>query len=686
MKHRLLIVPTLACIAGLTAAEPTAVAVDTITVQAEVEAPAVTGTKTETPPLLQPQSLGVIDAELMRDQHVVKLEDAIRNVAGVTIGGYYNDWDYFRIRGFDAGYNTRQDGLLASPGYWMTPETSGFERIEVLKGPASMLYGRSALGGMVNMVSKKPKHGDFATATVSAGTDDFGELGIDTGTTFADGEVGVRLVALGRNRGTHVEGVDDSQRLYIAPSLTWWGDHTTVTVLSHVQKDDINAAWPLPASGFITPNPNGDIPSDLNVGEPGFQNNVDNLRMAIGYELEHRFTDDLALRQNARVTRIDEDFQGIYPQALQADGRTLDRMVYTSEGEMTAAQVDTMLAARFGSGTVRHDALVGVDLAYDSQEFFGTYAGIAALDIFDPEYGAEPGAFTPYTDSKTDSRTIGLYLQDQMTVAEQLTITAGLRWDRIDTDDTENMTGTTTENSDSAMTWRVGAAYAFHPAVSVFASYATSFEPQPYSTSVDGGQVEPETGDQIEAGIRTIDPDGVFAATLAVYQITRRDVATEDLANPGFSVVSGEQQSRGVEIDTTLKPAAGMSLIATYSYIQAEVTEDNAIPVGDRLRGVPDHGVTTWAKYTLQDGTLAGLGFGLGGQWYSSQAGDLPNTFELPSYTVVEAGLFYDRGPLSAQLNVDNLLDEAYAIGSYNDLYVRPGDPLTVTGTVSYTF
>lgn len=687
MNHRVFLVPTLACIAGLSAAESVPEpAADAITVQAEVEAPPATGTKTETPPLLQPQTISTVDSDVMRDQQVLKLEDAIRNVAGVTIGGYYGEWDYFRIRGFDAGDNTRQDGLFASPGYWLSPDMAGVEKVEVLKGPSAMLYGRSALGGMVNLVSKQPERKPSTTVSLSGGSYDFGEIMGDTGATFADGAAGVRLVAMGRTYGSFTDGVEDSRRLYVAPSFTWWGEDTTLTVLSHYQRDLLNAGWPLPASGFITANPNGSLPRDLNVGEPGFQNTVDNTRMAIGYQLEHRFTDDLSLRQNARYTRLNETFQGIYPLALQADDQTLDRTVYNADSWAKSVQVDTMLDARFATGSVRHEGLLGIDFGREQTTGRYGYASIASLDIFDPVYGAAPGPFTDYYDGETTIRQVGAYLQDQATVAEVLTITAGVRFDRVDAEEIEALAATATESHDTGTTWRVGLAWAFRPEASVYTSYATSFRPQPYNQSADGEQVDPERGDQVEAGLRLADLEGRYSANLAVYQITRRDVATADLANPGFSVITGEQRSRGFELETKLKPVDGLSFTGSYSYIRAVVSKDNSLPVGDRLLNVPDHSANGWAKYVLQEGALQGFGAGLGVQWYSSQAGDLPNTFELPAYAVIDAGLFYDRGPLSAQLNVDNLFDKTYAIGSYNDLYVRPGDPLTVRGTVSYTF
>jgi iron complex outermembrane recepter protein len=691
MAPRLLLVPSLTLLAGILAAEdvitPAPAPADTLTVESQTVENATTGTKNDTSPLTQPQSIGVVDHTFIREQHAIRLEDALRNVAGVHVGGYYNDWDYYRIRGFDAANSTRLDGLWATPGIWINEEVYGLERIEVLKGPAAMLYGQTPIGGMVNLVSKKPKADDFATVMASAGSYDFAELGADAGVGLADDALGVRLVALGRNRGSWVDGVDDSQRFYVAPSATWWaGEHTTITLLSHYVYDDVNAAWPLPASGFITSNPNGDLPLDRNIGEPGYQNRVERSRLAGGYELEHRFNDQVALRQHTRVARFESDFAGIYASSLDADGRTLNRTVYTYVNERLDAQADTMLDLRLATGTVRHDVLVGVDLAYSHETATGGWASIAPLDLYDPAYGATPGPVSPYSQPEVTTRTIGLYVQDQATIGEHLTVTAGMRFDTIDTENIERLTDTTTGAEDTGFTWRLGATWTFAPGTAAFASYATAFAPQPYDRDADGDIVDPETGNQMEVGVRTLDPAGRYQATAAVFQITREDVATADLGNPGASVITGEQRSRGLELDGRVNPYTGWSLTGTYAWIEAEVTEDNDLPAGTRLRNVPKHSVTAWIRYTLPDTALRGLGIGLGGRWYGDQAGDAADSFALPAYTVIDAGLFYDRGPLSAQLNAYNLFDEEYAVGSWDDLYVLPGDPLTVRGSISYTF
>lgn len=683
--------PTLAVLAGFgaIAAEDAVEHHGEITVTADTEEPGYaadsssTGTKTDTPIMELPQSVGIVTGDLLRDRNAVRLVDALRNVPGVSVGGYYSEWDYYRIRGFDAAFTTRVDGL--KPLYDGAEETFGLERIEVLKGPAAMLYGESPIGGLVNLTSKKPRRDEDSTSlSTSAGSFGEGEFGLDAGMASDDGDSAARLVAMYRVYGSPVEHVEMSERIYLAPSASWWlGDATTVTVLAQYQKRDVNTAWPLPASGFILDNPNGDLPLDRNIGEPGFQNHVDLSRRQVGYQVDHRLADHLIFRQNLRLESYEGYFQGIYLDNLQVDGRTLDRSAYTYDDHGDSLHVDTTLQADVATGSVGHLLLIGLDYRYYRTGYVGGYSSIDPIDIFAPVYGAEPDGFSVYGKGDTTTTSVGLYVQDQMAVTDRLDLTVGLRIDLIDTDDYDQLADNTVSDEHTGTTGRLGATWAVIEEAALFGSLSTAFTPQPSSRTPSGGVVDPSTGYQMEVGVRTRLLDGAFHGTAAIFHIVRSDVATGDPSNPGFSVITGEQRSQGLELDGVLRGFDGWELSAGYAYLDVEVTKDNDLPEGDRLQGVPDHNLTVWVRYTIPDGSLRGVGIGLGANYVGDQAGDLPNTFELPSYVLVDAALYYDRGPLGLQLNISNLLDEEYAMGSYNDLYVLPGDPLTVTATVT---
>lgn len=271
-------------------------------------------------------------------------------------------------------------------------------------------------------------------------------------------------------------------------------------------------------------------------------------------------------------------------------------------------------------------------------------------------------------------------MQDQVKFFDRLTLTLGGRVD-FSTNEGESV---------DAFSPRVGVTYELLPDVALYANYSESFDPQWFSTNAAGKPVDPETGENFEVGLKTALLDGRFNSLLALYQLTRQNVATANLSTPDpfDSVVSGEQRSRGVEWENALQLSPGWDLTFAYTYNDAEITKDNTLPVGARLQGVPEHAFSAWTKYTLQHGPLKGLGFGLGGRYYTEQEGDstYSNPFKLPAYGVMDAAVYYERDSLRLQVNINNALDERYFVGSYNDLYVLPGEPLTTRATLSWLF
>jgi iron complex outermembrane receptor protein len=275
---------------------------------------------------------------------------------------------------------------------------------------------------------------------------------------------------------------------------------------------------------------------------------------------------------------------------------------------------------------------------------------------------------------------VGLYLQDQVKFFNRLTLTVGGRVDFSSNDG----------DSTDAFSPRVGLTYEFIPGAALYANYSESFNPQWFSTTAAGKPVAPETGENFEIGLKTALLDGRLDTLLALYQLTRQNVATANLSttDPFDSITSGEQRSRGVEFEAALQLLPGWDLTTAYTYNDAEITKDNTLPVGARLQGVPEFAFSAWTKYVLQDGLFRGLGFGLGGRYYTDQEGDATysNPFKLPAFGIMDAAVYYTRDRFHAQVNINNVLDERHFVGSYNDLYVLPGEPLTVRATLGWAF
>lgn len=642
--------------------------------------------KLDIPLLETPQAVSVIARALLEDQGARKLEDALRNVAGVTVGGYYSDWDYYRIRGFDAAFSTYQDGLRGDYGTYA--ETYGLERVEVLKGPASALYGQGPLGGMVNLVSKRPRPENFADVQFSAGSFNFFEPALDLGLTLNDDKtVYARLTALYRDQESFVDYAN-KQRVFVAPALTWnIGPQTTITFLSHYSHDWLLMAMPLPAKGTVLPNINGKIPIERFIGDPDADSS-ELWRAKIGYELKHEFNETFALRQNASLNRLWQHWPDLlYPSSLDADERTLYRYPYNYRETLDRIALDTALEARFETAGLDHHLVAGVDYyasrsesesrQIDYADFPGSYP---ALDLYNPVYSSLLPPYATRSKTTTDAGMVGLYVQDHVKLFERVTVTFGGRydWSSSEGDDVEGFSP------------RAGLTYAFSPSIAAYGNYSRSFKPQWYSRDAAGRVVDPEVGENYEVGLKTSFLDGRVNTLISLYHLTRQDVATPNPTTPDpfDAIAAGEQRSRGVELEGAFKITHGLEVTAAYTYADAEVTKDEALPVGARLQGVPEHSFSAWLKYTLQEGPLRGLGVGVGGRYYTEQQGDVTFAapFELPAYGVMDAALFYRRGRFNAQVNLSNVLDERYFAGAYNSLYVMPGEPLSVRATVGWSF
>lgn len=670
----------------------------TVTAKTEPETqgympPATTtgGLKMPTPLLETPQAVSVVTEELIKDLGTPKLEEVLRNVAGVSPGGYYSDWDYYRIRGFDAAFNTFHDGLRGD--YGMNAETFGLERVEVIKGPASTLYGQAPLGGLVNLVSKRPKRESFGEVGVSVGSYNLYEGMVDlnaplysSSSNLGGLEIYGRLVGLYSDSESFIDFVD-RQRLYLAPSVTFaLGEDTSLTLLANYTHDTGVFPMPLPAKGTVLHNPNGEVSERLFLGKPG-SNEIDQSRLSLGYEVRHRFNENLSLRQNFNYGRFEQDWNDIlYNSSLAADDRTMSLYPYTYDEKLDRVAVDTALDFTFATGQVKHTLTTGLDYFYDKirsntqQIDYADPSSYVTVDIFNPDYNFAIPGYATNSDSVTGSEMFGLYVQDHAKLTECVTLTVGGRYDYT--------SDRASDESKDAFTPKVGVTYEFIKDVAAYASYSTSFKPQWYSTDASGTPVAPEEGENYETGVKYSLLDGKINGMASIFHLTRSNVATDNPSTPDpfDAAISGEQRSQGFEWENAAELIPGLKIRAAYTYLDAEVTEDNSIPEGTPLLGVPEHAINAWLKYSIQEGALEGLGFGFGGRYYTEQAGDQTNSFELPAYGLLDAAIYYEKDNFSAQINFNNLTDKRHFVGSYNDLYVLPGEPFNVTASASWKF
>ncbi len=632
-----------------------------------------------------PQNIQVLSAALLRDQNTSLLEDALRNVAGVQPSGYATGFDFFRIRGFDASDFAYLDGLVRETS--ANIELTGLDSIEVFKGPSSALYGQGSLGGLVNLISKRPRKERFFDLELAVGSDEYFKPAVDLGGSLnEEGSLYARLFAVYRREGSFVDHVKGVERFYVAPSLTWdIGDDTSLTLLARYQTENNMDVAGLPAQGTVLPNVNGSIPYRRYVGSTTHPSRVKNEYASAGYELRHEFSDAISLYQNVRFAQYEPDWRNLFNGFfLDSDERTFYLYVFEHERTLRKLSSDTGLQLRFGTGSIVHNVTAGAeyDHANDDSTYFLNFETLPALDLFDPDFALDPPDSYEPSVSKPKTDVLGLYLQDAISLTGRLVLTAGGRWSRIETEDAE-FPG---KEETSKFTPRIGLTYQMRDGFVPYVSYSRSFNPQPGFTDENGQSVQPEEGEQYELGLKISLMNGRLNGTAAVYQLTRDNVATTNPQDPSNYVVAGKQRSEGFELDSQMLLGTAWQVIFAYSHTKTEVLADNDLPVGDWTLNVPRNATSAWIRYLFQSDALRGVGVSLGGVAYSKQAGDLPNTFYLPGYEVFNANLTYDRGPFRLQLNLDNLLDEKYFPTSFDQTLIMRGDPRAVRLTLGYTF
>jgi iron complex outermembrane receptor protein len=649
---------------------------------------ASTATKTDTPLRDVPQAIQVIPQQVLQDQQVRRLNEALKNAPGVIADNSERSaFEGFTIRGF-SNRNILRNGLRDDTNITTNINTENIEQIEVLRGPASVLFGQGGAGGTINIITKKPQSIPFYSFEGTIGS--FNSYGgsIDfTGPLNDDKTVLYRLNASVFTTDTFVDFFE-KDRFFIAPSLTWlMGGNTQLTLEAEYSDQRQPNDRGLPARGTVLPNRNGQLPISRFIGEPFDEidkNNRQSLR--VGYNFEHRFSENWQFRNNFNFSYLSVDQNSLFPTELLDDDLTLERGLYVSKFAQQTYNLDTNVVGNFKSGSLDHKLLFGIDLSRDISydEGLDSLRELDPINIFAPIYRRDSlGAIIEQIpDTPTISEGLGIYLQDQISFSDNFKLVLGGRFDIV----TQELQVETTDfQQDEAFSPRVGIVYQPSEAVSLYANYNRSF--QQVTDSSSNRLFIPERGTQYEVGMK-VDWTSNLSSTLALYQITRSNVLFTDLDDPSgrTSLQAGEQRSRGIELDITGEILPGWRIIGGYAYTDAIVTEDNRIPEGNRINNVPEHAFSLWSRYDIQQGNLQGLGFGLGLFYVGERQGDLNNSFSLPSYVRTDAALFYRRNNFRAALNFQNLFDNEYFETAEGDLRVFPGAPRTVKFTLGWQF
>ena len=646
---------------------------------------ATTGTKIDTLLRDVPASIQVIPKEVIEDRQVIKLNELADNVSGVQEQGTYggiNSQGYF-IRGFSSEFEALRNGFRDF-GFTTPRDVANIDRVEFLKGPASILYGSVVSpGGVVNTITKKPLPDPFYQINGTIGNYDFYRGTIDlTGPVTQDRSFLYRLNAAYENADSFRDFVDN-ESTFVAPSVTLnVGEKTKITFDYEYQKYNYVFDRGFPADNVIF-----DVPISRFVGEPNL-NDAEYKSNGFTYTLESNFgeNDNWKFRQGFNILNVTGSDRGVQPQGIDEDGRTVQRRFRASDSEQKNISFQNEITGKFNIGSIKHNILLGFEItsySFTSDFFRGE---IAELDIFNPVYGAQPENVRRTSSNRYGADSTALYFQNLIEVTSNIKFLAGGRFDWVDTfnEDLESNT-TLNESSNSKFSPRLGIVYQPSDSTSLYGSWTNSFNPQIFSRTRNDEPFEPETAEQFEVGIKQEFFDKRLSATLAYFDITKKNVATTDPVDPDFSIQTGEQKSRGVNLDIIGEILPGWKVIGTYAYTDAFISEDNDPElVNNRLVGVPYNSASLWTTYELQRGSLQGLGLGLGLVYAGEREAALPNDVKIPSYVRTDASISYKRNNLRAALNFKNLFDKKY----YNSqgFFIVPAAPFTVLGSISVEF
>ncbi len=668
---------------------------DTITVYADGYRS--TGTKTALDPDDAPMSYTRIDQELLQKRQADSVNAALRYEPGISAEsrGTVSIFDEYNIRGFKT-YSNFYDGLrLPYDGAWnLMPQVDIYatESVEVVKGPASSLYGYASPGGMVNQVAKTPKSTQASEVQLRLGNQNLKEVGVDTTGPITD-TLNYRLVALKRKKDGQMQTTEE-ERTLINPSIEWRPTED-VSVLANVfYQDDpeMVPSTPLPAVGTVYSASYGKLGRDAYAGDKWnrFSKEVLMPSVTVNWDIN----DKLTFKHILRYTDAEAQQRNMYNSGfVSGSDKILNRVAYTTDESMSNWTTDNQLAYQLDTANTSHNLLFGVE--YQETDSTATYYDAGAdgtpnLDLSNPDFSQINADTLPLNtyrqDESIEQSQLGFYVQDEMKW-QDLTVVAGLRHDNFDsmTDQTKASAGTvysdqTIDNDASKTSGRLAAIYAFDNGISPYASYSQSFQPVVGSNFITNKPFEPTTADQLEAGIKYLSPNRATKATLAVFDITQKNVVVADEINYRSQTQTGEISSKGFEVSGSHMLNDWVDVAASYSYTDAEITADEFNPdvVGNTPAQTAKHKATLWTDYYATDKLTLNAGV----RYEGGMQLDKQNSDELPSVTLVDVGGNYQINPmLTVGASINNLFDKTYVGACYDidNCWMGPERQLSVS-------
>jgi iron complex outermembrane recepter protein len=698
---------------------------------------AANASKTNTPDIKMPMSVQVVPKSVISDQNHARLKEVLENVSGVRPQATLGLGTRFIVRGFE---NPRiyRNGLLsnAADSFFSTDvDTANLENIEVLKGPAGMLFGRTEPGGLINLVTKRPLVTPYYALEQQFGSyDHYRTLWDAAGPIDSDKKLLYRVSGSFQDVGSFRDFVS-SDRVMVNPSFTWQPtDRTELKLDIEGFDQEYQGNLGVTANCFKQTEFNrlhctrpANVPINRSFGDPNDPRDEIS-KVHVGTEITHKFNDDWFVRNKFLASFLHGKDTTLIPLSLghlASDPLNIDRFVQrnvfrqSSDQETYATNLD--LLGKFDLGSSQHDVLVGFDYLNShtnytlSGQFFFPDSGLD-IDMFNPTYGVDPQLIeqtaqnVPFPNFNVfKSEWYGLYFQDDITLFDKLHILGGGRYDwaargRGNAFNFDEAGDNTKMIRNEKFSPRVGILYEVLPSLSVYGNWTNTFSAYP-AVNGSGEPVQPQTSEQFEAGLKGALPNGRLSGTLAYFHLTKNNILTPDRSTPDptDSAPIGEALSQGLELDIAGEIVDGLNLIGSYAYTDTEILVDNTVfadgttNVGNRLTNVPEHAGSLWLKYDFKHyAPVDGLQLGIGAYAAGQREGNYENTLKLPGYVRLDALVGYKwnvgKSSVTTQLNIRNLLDKTYyeSTDPNNNadpnLSIYPGAPLSFFGSVRVEF
>lgn len=666
---------------------------DTVVVTSQMQSGA---TKLATPDIETPQSVSIVTREQFEEQGATSVRQAVSYTPGVYSNqiGASNRFDYIVLRGFSDGSldNVYLDGLKmmgdTNSHSSLVVDPWFLEDIEVVRGPASVLYGRSSPGGIVALTSRKPSFDAGGEVKMFAGNNNQRGAAFDvTGALDDNDRVAARLSGMTRYADSQF-GPLKEERYALMPSLTWRiTDQTRLDLMAYLHRDPEGGSHSgLPYDGTVVPHYGQKISNTFYEGEDDYDK-YDRRENMVGYNIEHMFDSGWSVRQKLRYLHTDVELNQVYA-AGWLNETELNRGYSGSDEKMSAITLDNQLDGSFDTWQVNHRLLVGIDYQDRSNNTTGYYGAFPPIDAFNPVYGAKPDYIDMYAREKHKLRQTGYYLQDQMSW-DRWRITLGGRYDQVSVSNIDKIKDTRSDLDKNNFSTRAALLYLFDNGFAPYVSYSTAFTPTSFADE-NGNLLDPMKGKQWEAGLK-YEPEGLNSQfSASVFRINQTNIATkEEPTDPYRSI--GEIESEGVELEAISQLTDSFRMQAAYTYTDIRYKKSSPEEQGKRAVYAPRNQASAWLSYDVKSGPLDGLTLGSGVRYVNGITSDRLNTHTLPSYTLVDMVIGYDltnigiKG-LSAQLNVNNLTDKRYVVACNSLSYCYFGAERSIVGSVSWKF